>query len=497
MKYFIGVDIGTQGTKANIFSEKGENMMESFVSSKLIHLKDGGIEQDPDEILDSVVQCIKKLMKTTNINSEEVLAIGMDGQMAGVMGIDETFTPIGNYDSWLDTRCEDYIQLMKNHNEHRIISLTGAPVSYFHGPKILWRKHERPEEYKRINKFITITTYITGKMVGLTSENAYIDYTHLHFTGFADTKNKRWSDELLNEYSVERIKMPNIIKPYDVVGSLTKAFAEKMGLTERTKLIAGCGDTAATILGAGVIKSGFAVDIAGTASVFSCCVDEFNADVTYKTLLTMPSIIDGLYTQLAYIGGGGQCLEWFKNNIVKQVGLTFDDLSKEAEEANANDQLLFIPHFGGRTCPNNPNIRGSWLNMNWSHERGHLFMSIMESIAYEYHYYFDIIKKLLPGIEINKLIGVGGGAKSNIFNQVKADVLSCLYQPMKHKDTATLACAVMAGFGIGVYNSIEETIQSFVEEGDAVMPQDQNSLRYLSMYEKYIKTMDCLEQIYR
>lgn len=135
--------------------------------------------------------------------------------------------------------------------------------------------------------------------------------------------------------------------------------------------------------------------------------------------------------------------------------------------------------------------------MNWSHERGHLFMSIMESIAYEYHYYFDIIKKLLPGIEINKLIGVGGGAKSNIFNQVKADVLSCLYQPMKHKDTATLACAVMAGFGIGVYNSIEETIQSFVEEGDAVMPQDQNSLRYLSMYEKYIKTMDCLEQIYR
>lgn len=497
MNYLIGIDLGTQGTKANLFSVDGENIMEAFVSSRLIHLPDGGIEQDSNEMLSSVVECIRKLMSASGVDKEDVLAIGMDGQMAGIMGIDKDFNPVGNYDSWLDTRCEDYIQLMKNHDEEQIIQLTGAPVSYFHGPKILWRKHERIEEYNRIEKFVMITTYVSGKLVGLKAEDAYIDYTHLHFTGFADTKNKKWSRELLDQFSIDEQKMPAIIKPYDVIGNISEEMAKATGLSEKTKVIAGCGDTAATVLGAGVVEPGVAIDIAGTASVFSCCVDEFMADVKHKTLLTMPSVIDGLYTQLAYIGGGGQCLAWFKNNVVNEVGVTFDTLSKEALEVDkSQDQPMFIPHFAGRTCPNNPNVRGSWLNMNWSHTRGHMFKSIMESIAYEYHHYLDIIRQTIPDMKFQKLIGVGGGAKSSLFNQIKADVLSCKYQPMERKDAATLACAVMAGYGIGYYKSIEETIKLFVKEGELVLPNDEKSVKYVGQADKYLKLLKQLEVIY-
>jgi xylulokinase len=157
---------------------------------------------------------------------------------------------------------------------------------------------------------------------------------------------------------------------------------------------------------------------------------------------------------------------------------------------------MFVPHFAGRTCPNNPKIRGSWLNMNWSHNRGNMFKSIMESIAYEYHYYIDIIRKSLPDTKIHKIIGVGGGAKSPLFNRIKADVLSCQYQPMERTDAATLACAVMAGYGIGYYDSIEDTILAFVKEGELVYPDNGNSVRYLAMANRYMKVLHDLAAIY-
>lgn len=496
MKYLIGIDIGTQGTKAALYSQEGENIMESFQSSNLLYLEDGGIEQNPDEIYESVIRSVQRLTSLSSINREDIAAIGMDGQMAGIMGIDADFNPVGNYDSWLDTRCEKYISKMKE-NENRVIELTGASVSYFHGPKVLWRKQERPSEYKEIKKFIMITTYVAGKMVGLKTEDAFIDYTHLHFTGFADTLHSCWSDELLEYFDVDKQKMPQIVTPWKIIGHLTPKAAEDMGLSESTRVIAGCGDTAATILGAGVLSPGVAVDIAGTASVFASCVDSFKPDSNHRTLLTAKSVIDGLWIQLAYIGGGGQCLAWFKNSVVQDVQLSFEQLCDETLElAPKSNGLMFIPHFAGRTCPNNPNIRGSWLNLNWSHKRGNLFLSIMESIAYEYHHYSDISKILLGKAYLKRILGVGGGAKSPVFNQIKADVLQTEYIPMERKDSATLACAVIAGYGIGLFDSIENAIGAFVKPGVPVQPNINNKAIYEDAAGNYINIMKLLETIY-
>lgn len=460
-------------------------------------MKDGGIEQDPDQIYESVISCIRKLVDESSISTEDIVAVGMDGQMAGVMGVDENFKPVGNYDSWLDTRCENYINTMKQYDEKKIISITGAPVTYAHGPKILWRKNERPEEYNKVAKFVMITTYVAAKLVDLDINDAFIDYTYLHFTGFADINKKEWSSELLNHFGVDENKLPKIVEPWKVIGEIDPKTSLESGLSVGTKIIAGCGDTAATILGAGVVSPGIAIDIAGTASVFSCCVNQYNPDTEYKTLLTSRSVIDGLWTQLAYIGGGGQCLAWFKKDIVNNDNINFDDLNNEAKEIEpGSDGLYFIPHFAGRTCPNNTNVRGAWLNLNWSHNRAHMYKSIMESIAYEYYSYKEIVKRLASRIEIEKVYGVGGGAKSDIFNQIKADVLNCEYLPMERKDSATLACAVIAGYGIGLFNSIEETIRLFVEEGKEFIANQKNVLTYTKFSEKYQKVLLNVEKLY-
>ena len=173
--------------------------------------------------------------------------------------------------------------------------------------------------------------YAAGKLCGLKAENAWIDYTHLHFSGFADSQKKQWEEGLLAEFGIEKGKMPEIVSPWKVVGTLTEQAAKACGLTPQTRVVAGCGDSAASALGAGIVEKDMIYDVAGTASVFSCSTDRFTPDMESKTLLFSRSVIDGLYTPLAYIGGGGLCLKWF----LEQNGKDYEYWNEQAERLEA------------------------------------------------------------------------------------------------------------------------------------------------------------------
>jgi len=497
--YFISIDIGTQGTKIALIQEQGTIVARSFIPSLLIQSERGAIEQNPDDMFSSVLDGIRNVMEQTNIAPQSVLAIGMDGQMAGIMGIDRQGEAVTPYDSWLDTRCEKYIPLIKNWGEEEFIRITGCPVTYAHGPKILWWKHEKPEAYGRIAKFVLPTSYIAGRLCELAADEAYIDYTHLHFSGFADVLKMTWSDVLLEAFQIDRDKMPRIVYPWDVVGNLSKRNAELCGLIEGVPVVAGCGDTAATIFGAGITSNGQLLDVAGTASVLSCCVDEYSADVDSKTLIYARSILPGLWTPLAYINGGGQCLAWFKELLTRQGDpVSFDELNEGAAgQSVGSDDLYFIPHFSGRVCPNNPFLRGSWFGMKWSHNSYHLFRSILESIAYEYKVYLDTLSQLVKDIPFTQVTVVGGGARSDLFNSIKADVLNVPYAKLDNNDTALLANAVIAGYGVGFYDSLSGTMERMVQTSHQVLPQSNHHTQYVTYASNYNKLLQCLTPIYQ
>ncbi|MHB8062332.1 MAG: xylulokinase, partial [Ruminiclostridium sp.] len=462
-KYLIGVDIGTQGTKTALFSLEGYKISDAFEASRLISESKGEVQQEPDDIFGSVIRTISEVMDKSGICPSEVEAIGIDGQMAGVMGIDKEWNAITYYDSWLDTRCQKYIDLIKGIAEEQVIRITGCPVTYAHGPKILWWKYEKPEVYKRIDKFIMPSTYVVGRLAGLKSSQAYIDYTHLHFSGYGDVERNTWSEELLRLFAVDRNKMPEIVEPWKVVGALTETAAKQCHLVSGIPLVAGCGDSAATSLAAGVTSKGVIFDVAGTASIFSCCVDQYKPDVLNKTLLYPRSVIPGLWAPMAYINGGGLCLQWFKDHLTGADSATYMELDAEAEKlAPGSGGLIFLPHFSGRVCPNNPNVRGSWLGLSWTHKREHLYRAIMEGIAYEYDSYFQIIKSLIKDVEFSQVYAIGGGARSNLFNSIKADVMGINYTTLRINDTAPLGSAIVAGYGAGVYKDLKETVDRLV-----------------------------------
>ncbi|MCR8633043.1 xylulokinase [Paenibacillus radicis (ex Xue et al. 2023)] len=496
--YFIGVDIGTQGSKAAVVSGHGASIAQAQRPIRLITSSDGSVTQDPQEIFASVVEAVKEAVTSAGIEPRQVQAISLDGQMAGIMGIDDHWEPVTPYDSWLDTRCEAYMPMMKQFGEENLIRITGCPVTYAPGPKILWWKHERQDIYNRISKFVTLSGYIAGRLAGLNAKDAFIDFTHLHFMGYADVQQKQWSDPLLEFFSVDKDKMPAITDPWRIIGALTKQSAQYCGLIEGIPIAAGCGDTAASIFGAGVVKPGLMFDVAGTASVLACCVDRYQPDTVSKTLVYAPSVIPGLWTPLAYINGGGQCLEWFR----EQVGggrpdAGFDTLNEEAKaEAPGCNGLFFVPHYGGRVCPNNPFLRGSWTGLHWSHGRKSMYRAILESVAFEYSHYLDTLKELLGSASFSQIIGVGGGTKSRLFNSIKSDVLSVPYTRLERSDTAALANAVIAGYGVGAFTRLD-VIKSFVTYSDVMTPNSVNHESYVSIAATYKVLLEHMTQFYQ
>jgi len=497
MHYVIGVDLGTQATKACICDENGTILGEAIINSNLIYPEEGAVEQDPEEMLASVLTSIKDAVQSSGVQPEYVAAICIDGQMAGVTGVDADGMVAIPYDSWLDTRCGSCRQPFLDYGEERVLQLTGTPVTYAHGPKVLWWKTHRPEQFKKIHKFVQPAAYCTMRMCGLKGDDAFIDHTYLHFSGFADTQKRQWSTELLYALGVDENKMPGIVRSFDTVGRLTSDMARACGLPPGIPMAAGCGDTVASAFGAGVIKSGIMLDVAGTASVLCCATEVYAPDTKHKTLLYAPSVLEDLYYPMAYINGGGMCLKWLRDDVLGgQYSYTqLNEMAATVQPGSGN--LFFLPHFSGRVCPNDTLVRGGYINLSWTQNTASLYRSILEGIAYEYGIYANILHELIPDLTFEKVISVGGGAKSSLFRQIKADVLGTPVSTIKQTDTALLGCCAIAGSAVGLFPRPESLIEKVVRTDESLKPDPSLFSFYQQQVSVYADCIEDLHNVYR
>jgi xylulokinase len=491
--YLIAVDIGTQGTKAALFNPEMTALGAAFEESRLIQPEIGTVRQEADDIYGSVIRVIKRLLEEQGVKGTEVAAIGIDSQMAGIMGIDKDGEAATYYDSWLDTRCKKYVTLMRDRSERRIIELTGGPVTYTHGPKILWWKHEEPAAFAKTAKFVLPHTYVVGKLCGLSAEQSYFDWTHLQYSGFADNLRKEWSEELLSAFEVPREKMARIVSPFEVAGKINAAAAALTGLAQGIPVVAGSGDTAASIFGAGLFGEEEVLDCAGTASVFCCGADSFSPDVNHKTMTMMRSPEDGRWFPLAYINGGGLCVRWFRDSFTGTPPLSYGELEEEAGRLPAGSEgLIFIPHFAGRVLPANPALKGSFTGLDFKHSRAHLFRAVLEGIAYEYAFYLSVLKDLYPKNKFSRMTATGGGSKSDLFVSIKADVLGLSAIRSIVGDTALVGSAVIAARGAGLLSDYREAVRKTIREEAPIRYNQERHDQYRPMIQKYLKVIDAL-----
>jgi xylulokinase len=470
----------------------------------LYYPRPGNLEQENDDINTSAASTVGECIRQSGVDPREVAAIAFDSQMAGIGAVDEDFKPAIRYDSWLDMRCQPYIDYLEANYGDLITRVTGCPPTCDHGPKILWWKEEEPESYRHIAAFVTPAGYVAGTMAGLRGDQAFMDYTFIHFSGLADARAGDWSEEICYPLGVDMEKLPRIVEPWKIVGEVTEKAARDFGLAPGTPIAAGAGDTAAGALGAGIVRPGMLLDTAGTASVCAACTDRFVPDEKHRALLVMRSVIPGLWNPLAYIAGGGLALRWFRdtfyNALRGNTQPTEDDLYDEMIEQASKvppgaGGLLFSPHLGGRICPATPEMRGAWTGFSWGHTQAHYFRAILESVAYEYAYYLRVLGDLLPDLELIETRVIGGGARSHAWNGMKADVLGVPYRRLARSEFATWGCALIAGHAVGLFDNLAERAWATSQPEDAPVAPDLDAHeQYKPLVEKYINWQRLLQE---
>lgn len=474
--HVIGVDIGTTGTKAGIYDRDGRLAGDAFEESILRYPRPGEVEQDPEEIFGSAVRTIRAALTASAVDPSLIAGIALDGQMAGIMAIDADWNPVTHYDSWLDTRCAPWLDQLRPHEED-IIRTCGMALAFNHAPKILYWRDERPDVWNRIASFIQPAGYVAGRLAGLSGADAFMDRTYLVFSGFGSGETGEWNQDLLGRFGLNTDKLPRIVEPWDVIGRLTPEWAAGTGLHEGLPIAAGCGDQSANVLGGGLVDPGVVFDTSGTASVFATIIDRFGTDTTYKCLMTCPHVIRGLYFPMAYLAGGGLNLRWFRDSVSplekaesQSRGVNpYDALAEEAAEIPpGSEKLMFLPHLSGRNTPIDPDMRGAFLGLTWRHGKPHMVRAIMESIAYEYAFYLRAVREIAPGYDPRNAVNIGGGARSPVLRQIKADALGIDYHTLQREEFGTLGSAIVAGHAVGLFPDLAETSRRFAGGSHAI-----------------------------
>ncbi len=499
--YLIGIDIGTQGTKAALFDADGRCAAEAFQHSDLHQPSPGIVEENPETQVQSVCNTIRSCVDQARIAPGAVAGIAIDGQMAGIIGVGADGRNVTPYDSWLDTRCAPYITRMQQAAGDEIVRKVGGPPSFNHGPKMLWWQHEHPDVFRQIRAFVQPGGYAVMRLCGLDGSHAFIDRSYLHFSGFADNQRNTWDADLCRQFEMPMDKLPRIAASHEIVGTLSAEMAQHCGLQAGVPLAAGCGDTAASFLSCGATREGICVDVAGTASAFATTTRAFQPDLEQQTLGCSQAATPGLWHPYAYINGGGMNLEWFRNELVNwqrdaEQEISFDALNQlvEAIEPAATDPL-FIPHLAGRVCPGQPYLRGAWLGLTWNHSVGHLYKAVLEGVALEYGLYMRILRSLYPDFTPSEIRITGGGEKSAVWNRMKADTLGIPVAQVQRKEGAPLGAALLAGFGVGLFRDLDQAAAAWIQMGHRIAPNAAQAAFYRQRISRYTAFMAAVNAV--
>ena len=495
----IGVDIGTQGLKSSVFDMDGVCLATRFIPSKLHQPEPGITEEDPEFQFDSVCRSVSECVGSLGESEKSrISCLAIDGQMAGIIGVGTDGKAVTPYDSWLDTRCAPYIREMKEQAGDEIIRKTGNPPSFNHGPKILWWKEEKPEIYNQIAKFVQPSGYAAMRLCGLKGQDAFIDQTYLHFSGFADNRNRLWDRGLIGTFGIDGDKLPNIVSSTDIVGEMTSEMARRCAMIRPIPVATGCGDTAASFLSCGAVRPGICVDVAGTASVFAATTDRFSYDIATQVMGCGASVTDGLWHPYAYINGGGMNLEWFVTEILgrdKNDKERFADLESEELKPQVSDPI-FVPHMAGRVSPSQPDMKGSFAGLSWNHTRTQLFRSVMESVALEYGIYRNSLISMVPDTEITELRITGGGERSLLWNSMKSSVLQVPVFPIDRNHGAPMGAAILAGMATGLFKSTIEAADRWITLKSSIKSDPRLWPFYERRVEKYQSLLDIMNRYY-
>lgn len=486
MKYLLGIDFGGGASKATLIGEDGNIYATHTTEYETIYLKPGYAEQNPDDWVSATVENIKGVIDKSKVNCDDILAISLDAATHTAVIMDENFTPIRNAIYWTDTRSAEEVKFLKENYADIIDKKVLHKVdTIWTLPELLWIKNNEKENWAKVKKILFAKDYVRHKLTG----DYVTDYIEAEGSMMFDINTLKWSDELLSVLGLDASMMPEIKKPADIVGCITKDAAILTGLKEGTKVLCGTTDTVMEVFASGAVKKGQMTLKLATAGRICVITDKPYPDVN---LINYSHVIDGLFYPGTATKSCAASQRWFRDTFGGSYK-EFDDMALSVPIGS--DGLVFHPYLNGELTPYaNPNLCADFVGVRASHTKAHFARSVMEGVTMSM---LDC-KEALDRLNIshdNGAVIIGGGSKSPVWRQMISDALGIKLYKMKYADSS-FGSAMLAGVAIGVFESYEDALNKCNEVVSETLPNVENTEKYKELFKKYKAVQKALEPIY-
>lgn len=486
MQYVIGCDIGSQSLKAVLISAEGKICGEASASYPIEYPQPTWAQQSASAWVEALTQAIHTLIAHSNVSANQVIALGLDAQVDGVVAIDKSGQPLYPAIIWMDRRAVVECETVGNKiSQKAIFEITGLNLDATHvAPKMRWLANQEPLLFEKAASLLLPASYVAFALTG----ELGVDYSNASSTMLMDVRNRTWSQQMCDAFEIPMDLLVPVYRATQVLGPLRSDVAELLGLSTSTEVILGSGDEHAACLGAGVTKPGLVCDIAGTAE--PVCASSASALFDESGLVETHCHADPdlwLLENPGFVSGANY--RWFRDQFcsqqVTQSVNAYALLDNEAETVPPGSEgLIMLPCLMGAMAPTwNAIARGTFIGFTLAHGHAHFSRAILEASAYAIRDITDQMQHM--GLNLQEIRTVGGGARSPLWRQIKADVTGLPVSLTDTTETTALGAGILALTGSGLIDSLDEAVNLTTHVVETRDPNPETRKVYEDYYQLY------------
>jgi xylulokinase len=484
--HIVALDIGTQSARAAIVTSGGEIRGIGQIQHEVNSPEPGWAQQKPDQWWDETCQAIRQVLGETNIDPKSIAAVSTCGQMHGPVGLDEEGRVTTEWvQLWCDKRCKDQCeQVRARHDETQLASSSANLINpAWIALKVRWYKEHTPQAYERARWFLVPKDFINFRLTGV----AATDPSEASGSFLWDWQSDGYSQTLADAVEVDLGRFAPAHKSHDVIGTVSEQASQLTGLPPGVPVVAGGGDFPVSMLGFGVVGEGIAADVTGTSTLFAVHSAQ---PLIHPAVQNLRHAVDG-WIPFTLLDCGGLSVTWFKDwlNSTGDSEKSFEQIIEMAARAPAgSDGLLFYPYMLGERRRENTDARGAFFGITLSHTAPHFARAVMEGVALAMGRDAAMFREL--GVSIERLLCVGGGARNELWNQIKANATNMALELANEAEAGIQGAALLGAAGAGLIDDPASEAVSRRQTAKIVRPEGEQAQQYRESLAEFRRVYD-------
>jgi xylulokinase len=490
--YWLGVDVGTGGSRALLIDDKGREVSAVTAPHEEMRMEQPlWAEQRPENWAEASIKAIRGALGQAGISGDQVRGVGLSGQMHGLVILDAADQVIRPSLIWCDQRSQPQVDFINAKiGREKVLEHTANPVlTGFSLPKLLWVRDHEPQNFERVKKMLLPKDYIRFTLTGEFAS----EVSDASGTAVFDVVRRNWSFDMMDSLGLDRSILPSVHESSDVSAKINASAGRLTGLKTGTPVVGGGGDQAASAVGNGIVESGIVSCTLGTSGVVFAHMEKVAYDSQGRVHTFCHAVRDKWHV-MGVTQGAGLSLQWFRNQFAS--GSSYDELMEESALAPAGSQgLQWLPYLMGERTPHlDATIRGGWVGITAKHTRADLIRAIIEGVSYSQKDCLDIVEQL--GVPVSSVRASGGGARNPFWRQILADVFAKRVSTLSSQEGSAYGAALLAMVGTREFSGVEEACAATIREAGSMEPREYEARVYAQGHMIYKSLYPALKPIY-